>query len=294
MDGGLVAITDNADPMNVVVYKRGRRVSGSREVCKQPVFAKGASATDNSLVGAGRSLVVENNYGYTGPTSVENGQTTSPGVTRIDLDEDGVGCRVVWKSSETAPTVVPKLSLGAGLVYVYTKPPDQPGGADAWYLTAIDFRTGKTVWSRLTGEGIGYNNNYAPVTIGPDGTAYVGTLGGLVGVRDASPPAQGLADGGGTIDDRLDGTAPKLSLRLRRSKSKRLLITVGGRDAGLVRRAIFRVSGRGRAVVRRAPFAWTVSLRGLSRKRERPIRVGVTLDNGEHFTLRRTLRRSAR
>jgi hypothetical protein len=27
---------------------------------------------------------------------------------------------------------------------------------------------------------LGYNNNYAPVTIGPDGSAYVGTLGGLV------------------------------------------------------------------------------------------------------------------
>jgi hypothetical protein len=35
------------------------------------------------------------------------------------------------------------------------------------------------------GSGIGYNNNYAPVTLGPDGTAYVGTLGGLVALRDA-------------------------------------------------------------------------------------------------------------
>jgi hypothetical protein len=189
--------------------------------------------------------------------------------------------------------VVPKLSLGSGLVYVYTKPPNQPAGADAWYLTAIDFRTGKTRWSKLTGEGIGYNNNYAPVTIGPDGTAYVGTLGGLVGVRDAAPPAQGLAGGGGTIDDRLDGTRPRVVLRLRRAGS-RLRLSLTGRDAGLVKRAIFRVSGRGRAVDRRAPFAWTVSLRRLSRKRERPIRVGVTLDNGEHFTLRRTLRRASR
>src|SRR5215211_1129646 len=58
----LVAITDNADPMNVVVYRRAPSTDASRTVCVQPVFEKGASATDNSLIGAGRSLVVENNY----------------------------------------------------------------------------------------------------------------------------------------------------------------------------------------------------------------------------------------
>ena len=52
MRGGYVAITDNADPMNVVVYrkavklKRGQR----RVVCRVPVFDPGASATENSLI----------------------------------------------------------------------------------------------------------------------------------------------------------------------------------------------------------------------------------------------------
>ena len=36
-----VAITDNADPMQVVVYKRARTVSGSRLMCKHAVFSKG-------------------------------------------------------------------------------------------------------------------------------------------------------------------------------------------------------------------------------------------------------------
>ena len=35
-----------------------------RVVCEVPVFRKGASATENSLIGMGHSLVVENNYGY--------------------------------------------------------------------------------------------------------------------------------------------------------------------------------------------------------------------------------------
>jgi hypothetical protein len=60
MSGGRVAITDNADPMNVVVYT----ARSGRKICEQPVFGKGASATDNSLVAARNSLVVENNYGY--------------------------------------------------------------------------------------------------------------------------------------------------------------------------------------------------------------------------------------
>ena len=42
---------------------------------------------------------------------------------------------------------------------------------------------------RLAGTGLGYNNNFAPVTLGPDGSAYVGALGGLILVRDARQPS---------------------------------------------------------------------------------------------------------
>src|SRR4051794_27260737 len=58
--GGMVAITDNADPMNVVVY----RTDNGKQVCEQPVFGLGASASENSLIGLKNSLIVENNYGY--------------------------------------------------------------------------------------------------------------------------------------------------------------------------------------------------------------------------------------
>jgi hypothetical protein len=36
------------------------------------------------------------------------------------------------------------------------------------------------------GTGFGHNVNYAPVSLGPDGTAYIGVLGGLVRIADAS------------------------------------------------------------------------------------------------------------
>jgi hypothetical protein len=178
-----VTITDNADPMNVLVYERQRQVSGSRLVCRQPVFSKGASATDQSLIASRTSIVVENNYGYTGPSSTMNGGVTAPGLQRVDFDRDRGECRSVWRGSQRAPSVVPKLSLEAGLVYTYTKP-RREDMLDAWYLTAVDFDTGKTVYSRLAGSGFGYNNNFAPVTLAPDGTAYVGVLGGLTVFRD--------------------------------------------------------------------------------------------------------------
>ena len=107
-----------------------------------------------------------------------NGATTSPGLERVDIRKHGRGCRIIWHSDERAPSVVPKLSLATGLVYTYTKPL-RDDDFDAWYFTAIDFRTGETVWSRFAGNGLGYNNNFAPVTLTPDATAYVGVLGGI-------------------------------------------------------------------------------------------------------------------
>ena len=177
---GYVAITDNADPMDVVVYKRRT----GRVVCRTSVFGKGASDTDQSLVAGKRSLIAENNYGYTGPAATEQGGTTTPGIERVDVDRDGSGCHRVWLSKVRAPSVVPKLSLRAGLVYTYTKP-KRADNVDAWYFTALDFKTGKVVYERLAGTGLGYNNNYAPVTLARDGTAYVGVLGGVVRLADA-------------------------------------------------------------------------------------------------------------
>jgi hypothetical protein len=183
MGTNYVAITDNADPMDVVVYQRAKRVSGRRVVCTVPVFSAGSSSTDNSLIGTGRSIIVENNYGYTGPGATLNGASTAQGIERIDINKEGTGCTPVWYSAERAPSAVPKLSLAAGLVYAYTKPL-RSDGIDAWYLTALSFRSGETVYEQLAGTGLGYNSNYAPVSVGPDDTAYVGALGGLVLLRD--------------------------------------------------------------------------------------------------------------
>ena len=88
-----------------------------------------------------------------------------------------------WRSDEVAPTSVAKVSLATGLVYAYTTRQSW-WGVSAWYLTAIDARTGETAFSVRTGTGTLFNNHYSAVTLGPDGSAYVATLGGMVRVRD--------------------------------------------------------------------------------------------------------------
>jgi hypothetical protein len=292
-----VAITDNADPMDVVVYKRGKEVAGSRFVCSQPVFRPGAGATDNSLIGTARSMVVENNYGYAGPQTTEGG-STEPGVERVDIDADGSGCHTVWRSQERSPTVVPKLSLENGLVYVYTKEPD-PQRDDPWYLTALDFRTGRTVWKRLSGRGLGFNNNYAPVTLGPDGTAYVGVLGGIVALRDRTPPAR-VQRPSGVFGAR----APKLLLGIyglhRRRTPRRtcaprgVRALVAGRDRRLVRAVEFVFGPRlGLRRIRsdaRPPFSLRIRKRRLRSGRSYRVLARVTLRDGRRLTLTRIFR----
>lgn len=94
------------------------------------------------------------------------------------------GCSAAWTSDEVAPTSVPKVSLANGLLYVWTTRPSS-WLVNAWYLTAIDVRTGDTAFSVRTGTGLLSNNHYAAVTLAPAGSAYVATLAGLVHVRDS-------------------------------------------------------------------------------------------------------------
>jgi hypothetical protein len=258
-----VAITDNADPMNVVVYKRASQVDGSRVVCKLPVFSKGASDTDQSLIATPTSIVTENNYGYSSPAAVQEGKSTTPGLERIDLDANG--CHKAWHSDEIAPSVVPKLSLANGIVYTYTKPPNKEGD-DGWYLTAIDFATGKTLWKALAGEGLGYNNNYAPVTLGPDSAAYVGVLGGLVRLADETPGAPAQAK-------------PALRVNARRFRDGRLRLSLGGFDRRYVRNVEYRAGTTRLSRSTKSPFRQTV------RTRAKRVQAFVTMTDGRRFTI---------
>ena len=265
MGSDLVAITDNDDPMNVVVYRRGVGVEGEREVCRVPVFARGQSATDQSLIATRRSIVTENNFGYTGPGATSQGGRTAAGLARIDVRRGLRGCEKVWTSTEVAPSVVPKLSAPNGLVYTYTK---EPGRGDPWALTALDFATGETVFKRLAGEGLGFNNNYAPITLGPDGAAYVGVLGGLVRLADAQPPPVASPP------------PPDLVLRVSRRGGDRVHARAGGPSARDVERVVFLVGER------RAATDTTPSFRRRFRtKHPDRVRARVLMLDGRTVTL---------
>jgi hypothetical protein len=198
-----VAITDNADPMDVVVYRAADRLQHGqrRVVCQVPVFRKGASADENSLVSMGPSLIVENNDGYrlqdwndviAGGIKVGGnlGLVSAPGMDRIDIAANGSGCRIVWRNNEVrTPSAVTKGDTANGLIYTYEKVKD-PGrpGAGVWYWAALDDRSGKIVWMRVAGHGGLYNNHYAGIALAqpPGGrpTLYLGGIGGIVALRD--------------------------------------------------------------------------------------------------------------
>ncbi len=181
-----VAIADNADPqIHVLVYRRDAAYDGERLVCKVPVFPSGRSATEVSFVGIDNGLVVENNHGYDLFPTMMFGRRATGGLARVDVSDDESGCRVIWESAENSQTTTPKLSLESGLLYTYTKDA-APWAIDASYFTAIDFRSGQTVFKKLVGTGLGYENNWGPLTLGPDGCAYVGVLRGLVQICDGA------------------------------------------------------------------------------------------------------------
>jgi hypothetical protein len=182
----------------------------------------------------------------------------------------------VWRSAERAPSVVAKLSRGSGLVYTYTKDP-RGDGEDAWYLTALDFGTGATRFKRLAGEGLGFNNNYAPVSIGPDGTAYVGVLGGLVALRDAVAPPQGLAPSPGTSPGHTTAghrARLRVHVRVRRTR-RRCRITLAGPDRRKVRRVVALVRRTHRIAADRRP-----PLRLSLRRHHRRVRIVAIARDG--------------
>ncbi len=134
-----------------------------------------------------------------------------------------VECKTVWKSKERAPSCVAKLGQEQGLLYYYTlededddnkknnnlvvdsDDDEEAGGGGIsslvgwifgmtivvhanqkhfWALTAVDAHTGETIFKVPTGRGRNFDNNWGPVTLGNDGTIYIGVIKGLIAIYD--------------------------------------------------------------------------------------------------------------
>lgn len=182
-----ITFADNADGrINIVVL---RRSDGSR-ICAVPVFRDGASATDNSMIGWGRSIILENNAGFKSAHEQKDWNAIAGGVVRVDVRADESGCDTIWNAPLKSPSVVPKLSAASGIAYFYSF--DLARDADGkqvqdWSIVGLDFRTGRQVIKIPTGRGRPFDNNWASMSIAPNGDFYAGMTGGLVQVRRKRP-----------------------------------------------------------------------------------------------------------
>ncbi len=154
LPGGYVAITDNADPMNVVVYRKAKRLRGARRVvCEEPVFERGASATENSLLGSGRSLIVENNYGYQNPFGPQAGTITEPGLHPRGRRPRRPGLPHGLEEHDRARAVGRPEAVDAHADrLLYTQDPN-PAGGQTWSWVGISARTGKRVFKQRRRRG---------------------------------------------------------------------------------------------------------------------------------------------
>jgi hypothetical protein len=182
LPSGSVAVATDRDPRLQVSVLRS---DTGKVVCRTEVFGDGGS-TDGGLVATadGRDAVlVTNSQGYAGPLATVLGRTTTGGIARLDV-RDG-RCVHTWTSELDAPSGAPAVSPQVGLAYAVTKRHSW-WGVDAWYVTALDLRTGRAIWARRIGLGLLRDNNHAAPALGPDGSLYVPVLGGVLRVHDRS------------------------------------------------------------------------------------------------------------
>jgi hypothetical protein len=185
--GEYVAIGDNAEHLHVVVFRTDERLGPNEErvVCQVPVFGFGRGGVEDSFIGSGRSIVLVNNYGAKLDPKTLLSAPSEPGVARVDIAPNGKSCDSVWTNTTVTPASYgAKLSTRTGLVYLFARKPDPVSGKDVWYWTAIDFRTGETVWQRLVGTGRMFDGYWPLGFLEPNGTAYMATWGGIVAIRD--------------------------------------------------------------------------------------------------------------
>jgi len=173
----LIAIADNGKPqMHLNVYHRfdGRLISST------PVFDTINTGCENSPIGFGNELVIENNGGF--ELFFGDPQTTNKGLAKIRVHEDLKSAEIVWINNDLRASTTPILSTSNGIIYSYCVKKGS-NGHDAWFLSMVDWKTGKTVYQYWVGSGRNYPDMLQPVVI-DSGAFYIGTRTGILVVRD--------------------------------------------------------------------------------------------------------------
>ena len=159
---------------------RRRSRSSTRLVCKEPVFEAGASATDQSLIGAGRSLIAENNYGYS-IAATQAGGTSDAWASAGDRSTGSwTTAAPCGAREEIAPSVVPKASC-EDRPRLHVHEAARRRHRRSVVSDGARLRDGRDAsGSASPARASASTTTTRPITIGPEGRIYLGVLGGLV------------------------------------------------------------------------------------------------------------------
>jgi len=173
----LIAIADNGTPqMHLNVYHRG----DGHLICSVPVFSTGNTGCENSPIGYGNDVIIEDNGGF--ELFFGDPQNTNKGLIRIHVLDDLSGAEIVWGSYDLKASTTPTLSTANGLIYSYCVK-EGNNGSNAWFMSLVDWETGETVYEYWVGSGRNFPDMLQPVVI-YDGAFYIGTRTGILVVRD--------------------------------------------------------------------------------------------------------------
>ncbi|KAF4461714.1 hypothetical protein FALBO_11483 [Fusarium albosuccineum] len=209
-----LSYTDNANgQINLHIVPQmstGRNVT--EPVCSIPLWESGLSANENAILnhwdGEFTYSVVTNNCYNNGPVYFQgdspvgdgtwdpatingpfnNVSAIPPGLARIDFNEKTGSCTTRWYNKKIATNIIPILSTKTGLLYTPSQDHDLAReGIYVWYMSAIDFNTGKEVWRARMGAGGSFSNNFQCPLLTPDGAVGQHVIGGFVKIKDGGP-----------------------------------------------------------------------------------------------------------
>ena len=229
-DDRFVVITDGQELMHLVLMWRDevpadwepiRPGADRRIACEVPVTFGDPDAerslSEQSVLVRGTSAVVVNNLmqldpvlGQLPPRAAPLSQLLSGlpgneprGIQRFAWDPTTRTCSEVWANPDVAiPNGIPTMSAASDMVYGI-------GARDGtWTLEGLDWDTGEVALTVPTTAFPTSNSFYAATTVGPDGTVWTGTFGGLTRFQPCDPA--GEAGCGRRLDpaEALVGTLP--------------------------------------------------------------------------------------
>lgn len=177
-----VVITDNAhDYIKANFYDKD---NGNLIKSVSVPFKKDHGATECSLVGVSDTqVIIVNNYGYTTFAEVNSLRVRPlPGVCMVNISEEYKDQNYIqWMSCECPSTSLPLVDRQRQFLYLYTFDLEcETKTLTRFAITILDVNSGITVKKIRTGFGVGFDNHWSPLHLAPDGTAYIGTINGMM------------------------------------------------------------------------------------------------------------------